>query len=88
MHELFPGTQVRGATCFAWCAMPICYRAGRGRRPAGDRGSPPEAASQGALSLLQVGADMPPRVLNILVENFEVDDDVVVKTADRLGFGD
>ena len=42
----------------------------------------------GALSLLQVEADMPRRVLNILIENFEVDDDVVVRTADRLGFGD
>ena len=31
----------------------------------------------GALSLLQVEADMPRRVLNILIENFEVDEDVV-----------
>ena len=42
----------------------------------------------GALSLLEVEADMPRRVLNILVENFEVDEDVVVRTADRMGFGD
>ena len=42
----------------------------------------------GALSLLQVEADMPRRVLDILVENFEVDDDVIVRTSDRLGFGD
>ena len=34
----------------------------------------------GALSLLQVEADMPRRVLNILMENFEVDEDVVVRT--------
>ena len=39
----------------------------------------------GAIALLQVEADMPARVLNILVENFEVTDDVVVRTADRLG---
>ena len=31
---------------------------------------------------------MPARVLNILVENFEVTDDVVLRTPDRLGFGD
>ena len=31
---------------------------------------------------------MPRRVLDILVENFEVDEDVVVRTADRLGFAD
>ncbi len=35
----------------------------------------------GALSLLEVDATMPRRVLNILVENFEVDEDVVVRTA-------
>ena len=34
----------------------------------------------GALSLLQVEADMPKRVLSILIENFEVDEDVVVRT--------
>ena len=43
----------------------------------------------GAVSLLQVEADMPPRILNILVENFAITDDaVVVRTADRMGFGD
>ena len=42
----------------------------------------------GALSLLQVEADMPKRVLSILIENFEVDEDVVARTTDRLGFGD
>jgi polyphosphate kinase len=42
----------------------------------------------GALSLLQVEADMPRRVLNILIENFEVDEDVVTRTSERVGFGD
>jgi polyphosphate kinase len=42
----------------------------------------------GALSLLQVEADTPKRVLSILIENFEVDEDVVVRTTDRLGYGD
>jgi polyphosphate kinase len=42
----------------------------------------------GALSLLQVEEDMPRRVLNILVENFEVGDDIVVRTAERMGFAD
>ena len=43
----------------------------------------------GALSLLQVEASMPRRVLNILVENFEIEDDVVVtRTANRLDFSD
>ena len=42
----------------------------------------------GALSLLQVEANMPRRVLDILVENFEVEEDVVLRTSDRLGFAD
>jgi len=42
----------------------------------------------GALSLLQVEEDMPRRVLNILVENFEVGDDIVVRTSERMGFAD
>ena len=40
----------------------------------------------GALSLLQVEEDMPRRVLNILVENFEVEEDIVVRTSERMGF--
>jgi polyphosphate kinase len=42
----------------------------------------------GALSLLQVEASMPRRVLDILAENFEVDEDVILRTSDRLGFAD
>jgi polyphosphate kinase len=44
------------------------------------RGAPP--------SLLQVESTMPRRVLNILVENFEVEDDIVMHSRDRLGFSD
>ena len=39
-------------------------------------------------SLLQVDAGMPPRVIHILVDNFEVDDSIVRRSADRLGFSD
>ena len=42
----------------------------------------------GDLSQLLVEATMPTRVLNILVENFEIEDDVVVRTPDRMGFDD
>src|SRR4029079_1076433 len=45
----------------------------------------------GAVSLLEVEQDMPPRVLNILMENFEVarnDVAVVSHTAARMGFAD
>ena len=43
---------------------------------------------RGAVALLQVGTDMPARVLNILIENFEMTEDLVERTDARLGFGD
>jgi polyphosphate kinase len=39
-------------------------------------------------SWLQAEASMPRRVLNILVENFEIEDDVVTRTAHRHDFSD
>jgi polyphosphate kinase len=39
-------------------------------------------------SLLQVEASMPQRVVNTLVENFEIEDDIVVRTAERLDVSD
>ena len=42
----------------------------------------------GALAFLHVESDMPKRTLDILVENFEASDEVVLRTKDRLGFGD
>ena len=42
----------------------------------------------GPLSLLQVDADMPARVLDILIENFEIEREVVLRSPARLGFAD
>ena len=43
----------------------------------------------GALAHLQVEASMPPRVLSILLENFEIEDDgVVTRTDNRLDFSE
>ena len=42
----------------------------------------------GAVSLLEVEDDTPRRVLDILKENFEVEDDVVSKSPSRIGFAD
>jgi polyphosphate kinase len=42
----------------------------------------------GDLSQLLVESTMPERFLNILVENFKIEDDVVVRTPERMGFGD
>ena len=42
----------------------------------------------GVPAMLQVEERMPRRVLDILVENFEIDEGVLVRTKDRIGFGD
>ena len=41
----------------------------------------------GALSQLVVEATMPDRVLNILLENFEIEESVVERTSSRMGYG-
>jgi len=43
---------------------------------------------RGAVALLHVEEHMPDRILNILVDNFETTPDVVLRTTDRLGFGE
>ncbi len=42
----------------------------------------------GALCLLEVDEAMPRRVLNILVENFEIDEEIVSRTAERMDWDD
>lgn len=89
IRELFPGTQVEGAHLFRIIRdtdMVIQEDEADDLLETVDRGL--KQLRYGALSLLQVEEDMPRRVLNILVENFEVDEDVVVPTRERMGFGD
>jgi polyphosphate kinase len=89
IQELFPGTQVEGAHLFRIIRdtdMVIQEDEADDLLETVDRGL--KQLRYGALSLLQVEADTPKRVLSILIENFEVDEDVVVRTADRLGYGD
>ena len=89
IHELFPGTEVRGAHLFRIIRdtdMVIQEDEADDLLETVDRGL--KQLKYGALSLLEVDQTMPRRVLNILIENFEVDEDVVVRTADRMGFGD
>ncbi len=42
----------------------------------------------GQLSLLQVDAEIPARVLDILIDNFEIEREVVMRSSARLGFAD
>jgi polyphosphate kinase len=89
IQELFPGTHLEGAHLFRIIRdtdMVIQEDEADDLLETVDRGL--KQLRYGALSLLQVEADMPRRVLHILMENFEVEDDVVMRTADRMGFGD
>jgi polyphosphate kinase len=89
IHELFPGTQVKGAHLFRIIRdadLEIEEDEADDLLESVDRSL--KELRRGAIALLHVEADMPTRVLNILVDNFEVTDDVVLRTTDRLGFGD
>jgi len=89
LQELFPGTHVEGAHLFRVIRdtdMVIQEDEADDLLESVDRGL--KQLRYGALSLLQVEEDMPRRVLNILVENFEVEEDVVVRTSERMGFAD
>ena len=90
MQELFPGTQVKSAHLFRVIRdadLEFDQEEADDLLETVDRSL--KQLRHGALSLLQVEADMPQRILAILVENFEITDDaVVVRTADRMGFGD
>ncbi len=89
IHELFPGTQVRGAHLFRIVRdadLEIEEDEADDLLESVDRSL--KELRHGAIALLQVEADMPARILNILLENFEVGDDIVVRTGDRMGLGD
>ena len=89
VRALFPGTQVEGAHLFRVIRdtdMVIQEDEADDLLETVDRGL--KQLRYGALSLLQVEADMPRRVLDILIDNFEVDQDVVVRTSARMELGD
>src|SRR5687768_4520805 len=89
MQDLFPGTQVKSAHLFRVVRdadLEFDQEEADDLLETVDRSL--KQLRHGALALLHVEADMPTRVLNILAENFEVTSDVIVRTADRMGFGD
>jgi polyphosphate kinase len=89
VQELFPGTQVQGAHLFRVIRdadLEIEEDEADDLLESIDRSL--KQLRRGALALLQVEAGMPARILNILAENFEVTDDIVLRSPDRLGLGD
>src|SRR5436190_3838406 len=89
MQELFPGTQVKSAHLFRVIRdadLEIEQDEADDLLETVDRSL--KQLRHGAISLLHVDAAMPARVLNILAENFEVTEEVILRTAYRVGFGD
>ncbi|MGE0447029.1 MAG: polyphosphate kinase 1 [Vicinamibacterales bacterium] len=91
MQELFPGAQVKSAHLFrivrdADLELQIAEAEADDLLETVDKSL--RQLRRGALSLLEAESDTPPRVLRILAENFEAEEDIVRKTPDRLGFSD
>ena len=89
VESLFPGTTVKSAHVFRVIRdtdMVIEEDEADDLLETVDQGL--RQLRHGAPSLLQVDERMPRRVLDILVENFAIDDDVLVRTSHRVGFGD
>jgi polyphosphate kinase len=89
LQALFPGTQVRSSHMFRVVRdadIVIEEDEADDLLESVDQGL--KQRRRGALSMLQVEATTPRRVLDTLVENFEIEDENVYRTKDRLGFGD
>ncbi|MCY4025042.1 MAG: polyphosphate kinase 1 [Acidobacteria bacterium] len=87
--SLFPGAAVRGAHLFRIVRdtdMVIQEDEADDLLESVDRTL--KELRYGDLSQLLVESSMPARVLNILIENFEIEEHVVTRTSGRMGFGD
>ena len=89
LQELFPGIPVVSAHLFRIIRdTDLVLREDQREdlRDLVDRGL--REVRHGAISLLQVDHKMPKRVLDILVDNFEVDEDTAVRSSGRMGYAD
>jgi polyphosphate kinase len=89
VQSLFPGTAVKSANVFRVIRdtdMVIQEDEADDLLETVDQGL--RQLRHGAPSLLQVEERIPRRVLDILIENFEINDAVLVRTSHRLDFGD
>jgi polyphosphate kinase len=88
--ELFPGVTLRSAHLFRIIRdTDIVLREEEAEDLLETVGRSLRELRHGPITLLQVESSMPPRVLDILVENFELTDDpVVVRSDARLGLAD
>jgi polyphosphate kinase len=89
LGELFPGIEVRGAHLFRVVRdsdIDVRQDAGDDLMEQVHRGL--RDLRDGPPSLLHVEDSTPRRVVELLIENFDVDDDVVIRGRDRLAFCD
>jgi polyphosphate kinase len=87
--SLFPGTTVQGAHLFRIVRdADIVIQADEAHDLLESMDEGLRRRRHGALASLQVEATMPRRVVDILTENFELEDENVSRTKHRLGFGD
>ena len=91
LGQLFPGVGIRTAHMFRVVRdmeVPVTHPRDTAETilEVVDRGL--REQQHGPVSLLEVDHAMPPRVLDLLVENFEASRDVIVRTRGRMGFAD
>jgi polyphosphate kinase len=89
LARLFPGTTVKGAYLFRVIRdadLVIQEDEADDLLESIDQGL--RQRRHGALALLAVESGVPRRVLDILIENFEVEEENVLRTKERLGFSD
>ena len=91
LGQLFPGVAIRTAHMFRVVRdMEVAVTHPRDTAETilevVDRGL--REQQHGPVSLLEIDHAMPARVLDLLVENFEADRDVIVRTRGRMGFAD
>ena len=89
VSQLFPGVELNGAHLFRIIRetdIVLQEEEAEDLLESVDQGL--REVRHGPLSLLEVDADMPQRVLDILIENFEIDRDIVLRSRAPLGFAD
>ena len=89
LASLFPGTQVKGAYLFRIVRdADLVIQEDEADDLLESIDQSLKQRRLGALAMLQVEAATPRRVLDILIENFEIEEENVYRVDDRLGFGD